>query len=155
MMKNNCIHLRDIEDKLYCIVDAGGMRGNYTYKGSFDLGGNHLMDIKITNFLKDKLSNNYLVNVGKCVIGINFRKRGLKKPWFRVDNESRDKNRGKKCLHFHLDLENKKFEEHQEIKGNYSVASIISEVFDSIPTIVSKKFPAELIKDGNGFVGTA
>lgn len=149
------LNIWDIESHLYALIDANGMRGNSTYKKTFDLGNNHRVDVKITNFLQNPLSNHSVVSINEFVISLNFRKNACKDPWFRVDNESKDKGKGENYLHFHSDLNGRKFNEHQEIIGFPTIAEIISLTFDRTYKIIEEKFPDEKIKDGSGFVGSA
>ncbi len=152
---DNKINLWSIESKLYALIDANGVRGNSSYKNSFELGNNHIIDVRITNFSQNNLSNHSIVDVNNFVISLNFRKKDLKKPWFRVDNESKDKCKSESYLHFHLDLGGREFKEHQEIAGKHTVAEVISTTFDSTYKIISEKFPKDIICDGDGFVGNA
>lgn len=152
---NTHIDLWSIESHLYALIDANGMRGNYTYNKTFDLGNNHFVDVKITNFSRIPLSNHSVVNVNEFVIGLNFRKAYHKQPWFRIDNESKDKEKTENYLHFHCDLNGKVFAEHQKIIGSHTVAEIISMTFDRTRAIIKEKFPDEEIIDGSGFVGWA
>ncbi len=151
----NKIDLWSIESSLYAYIDANGMRSSYTYKKSFELGNDHFVDIKITNISKSRLSNHSKVSAKTFVISLNFRKKGNKQPWFRVDNESRNYEESNNCLHFHLELDEKRFQEHQKIDGQYTVADVISMTFDSTYRVIAEKFPDEIILDGQGFVGTA
>lgn len=149
------INLWDVESKLYAIMDANGMRSNSTYKYSFSLGNNHVVDVKITNFSNKPLSNHSIIDAKHFVISFNFRKENSKCSWFRIDNESKDKYKSENYLHFHSGLNETKFKEHQKIYGQHTLAEVISIAFDFSYKIISKNFPNEIILDGNGFVGTA
>jgi len=153
MDDENITKLRKIQGKLWALIDMNGIRGNYTYNDNLKLGNNYIADIKIINFLKEKLSNHSVVDIHNFFVSINFRKDGAKKPWFRIDNRSKDKGHPENYLHFHSNLEGKKFEEHQKIEGEFTVAEIISIAFDSAEKIILEKFPDEEISDYE-FVGT-
>lgn len=141
------------ESRLYAYVDANGMRHNSTYKDSIELGSGHFVDVKITNFSKETLSLESLVETESFVIGLNFRKN--EQVWLRVDNEGKNKDEPKNYLHFHSTLNGKDFTEHQKIQGKHKVKEIISMTFDSTYTHITKQFPDEEIINTNGFVGTA
>lgn len=141
------------ESHLYALIDAHGMRGGCEYRETFDLGNNHYVDIKITNFSKNQLSNHSIVDISEFVISLNFRKIDCKDAWFRVDNESKDSKKEENYLHFHYELNGKKFCEHQPIIGRFTVAEIISMTFDKTYNIIKEKFPNDVICDGPGFCG--
>ena len=144
--------LWSIESRLYASIDAEGMRNKSVYKKTFDLGNDCVVDIKINDFSRTPLSNHSVVN-NQIVISLNFRKD--KEPWFRVDNESKDRGKPENYLHFHCDLSGKEFVEHQEINGEHTVAQIIVETFTNTYKLIAKKFPNEKIIDGPGFGGFA
>jgi len=141
-----------VESYLYALIDSTGIKGNSSLKKSFSLGNNFNVDIKINNFTKDNLSNQSLVNVQKIVFSLNFRDQDNQQ-WFRVDNESKDKEEKENYLHFHLEENDKKFNQHQKLEENYTVAELISFTFDWLYKIIPEKFKEKEIKDSSGFVG--
>ena len=149
------IDIWSVESKLYAYVDANGMRENYTYSKSFSLGNDHFVDVKLTNFSRNILTNKSVVGINHFVVSMNFRKKNVEEPWFRVDNESRNSGESENYLHFHSTLNGKQFQEHQKIEGQLTIAEIISTTFDSTYKILAEKFQNDVIVDGKSFVGSA
>ena len=89
------------------------------------------------------------MKIEEFVFSLNFRKNN--ENWFRVDNESKDKNEPKNYLHFHKDY----FSKHQKLNEEYKLSELISFAFDWTYKILEEKFPNELIQDSSGFVGFA
>jgi hypothetical protein len=152
-MKCKIADIFGIESYLYALMDANGMRRNSSFTQSFNLSDNQFVDVKIKNFTNKSLSNHTIVSINEFVFSLNFRKN--KSPWFRIDNESKDKSELENHLHFHLKSENKEFEEHQKIENNFTVSELISYTFDWIRDIIMEKYPETKIIDSEGFVGTA
>lgn len=153
MVDSRIVDIWGVESSLYPIIDANGMRSNSSFTKSFNLGKNHFVDVRINNFTKKPLSNHSIVSTNDFVFSLNFRKD--KTPWFRIDNESKDKGEPKNYLHFHLQSENKEFNEHQKLEENFTVAELISRTFDWLRDVIMKKYPETKIIDSEGFVGTA
>lgn len=147
------VHIWDIESHLYPLIDANGMRENKSITASFNLGNNQFVDVRINNFTKNNFSNHSIVSTEEFIFSLNFRKN--KTPWFRIDNESKDKDEPKNHLHFHLQSENKEFNEHQKLEENFTVAELISQTFYWLRTVIMEKYPETIIKETQGFVGTA
>jgi len=146
---NSLIDLWKVESYLYAWIDAEGMRTSNSIKKTFDLGNNHSVDVKINNFKNIPLSNHVIVKIEEFVFSLNFRKNN--EEWFRVDNESKDKNEQKNHLHFHKD----DFSKHQKLNVEYELSELISSTFDWTYKILEEKFPDEIIQDSSGFVGFA
>ena len=153
MSKEESLDTWGVESSLYPIIDANGMRNNSSFTKSFNLGHNHFVDVRINNFTKRPLSNHSIVSTNKFVFSLNFRKN--KTPWFRIDNESKDKGESENYLHFHLGSENKEFKEHQKLEANLTIAELISYTFDWLRKVIMEKYPETKIIDSGGFVGTA
>jgi len=153
-MKND-VNVWGIESSIYPKIDAMGIKGNSSFEEKYSLGKEHIVDFRINNFLRKPLSIHSIVTIDEFIISLNFRKINETQPWFRVDNESKNKGRPEKYLHFHLDLDGKKWNNHQEIKGIHTVSEIISLTFDSSRKILKAKYPMDKIIDSDGFVGFA
>lgn len=123
------------------------MRSTSSLTKSFNLGNDHFVDVKINNLAKKSISNHSIVTQESFKLGLNFRK-GIT-PWFRIDNHSVG------FLHFHLQSENKKFNEHQKLEENFTIAELISHSFDWLRNVIMKKYPETKIVNSKGFVGTA
>ncbi len=153
MDSRKIVNLWGIESYLYPLIDANGMRGNSSIKESFNLGNNQFVDMRINNFTKNNLSNHSIVSTEEFIFSLNFRKNKI--PWFRIDNESKNKDEPKNYLHFHLQSKGNDFREHQELKEKFTVAELISYTFDWLKNEIMKKYPETIIKETQGFVGTA
>ncbi|MCK4522145.1 MAG: hypothetical protein KAU20_06220 [Nanoarchaeota archaeon] len=147
------VNIWDVESSLYPLIDANGMRNNSTITKSFNLGDNHFTDVRINNFTKNPLSNHSIVSTEEFIFSLNFRKDNI--PWFRIDNESKDKKEPKNHLHFHLKSEDKEFREHQKLNDKFTVAELISYTFDWLRNVIMEKYPETKIIETHGFVGTA
>lgn len=150
----NYIYVWRTETFLYAWIDANGMRGNSEVKEKFDLGNDHIVDVRINNFSKKPLSNHDIVKTDEFVFSLNFRV-GDMQPWLRIDNESKDRDKPQKYLHFHLEDDTHKFNEHQELGEKYTVAELFSFTFDWVRELVKHKFPSEIVHEDRGFVGFA
>jgi len=153
MVDSRIVEIWGVESSLYPIIDANGMRNSSSITKSFNLGNNHFVDVKINNFTKKSLSNHSIVSTMDFVFSLNFRKD--KTPWFRIDNESKNKGEPTNYLHFHLQSENKEFNEYQKLEENFTVAELISYTFDWLRNVIMEKYPETKIIDSKGFVGTA
>jgi hypothetical protein len=140
-----------VESRLYAYIDANGIRGNSRFENKFCIGGQYFVDVRIDNFSKNFLSNHSLVETSIFVFSLNFRKGEM--PWFRVDNESKDKKEIDNYLHFHLESKEKPFEAHQKLEEKYTVSELVSFTFEWMRKILKEKFPEETIEDSSGFVG--
>jgi len=147
------VNIWSIDSKLYAYIDANGMRGNSSIREVFNLGNNQFVDVRINNFTKNNLSNHSIVSTEEFIFSLNFRKN--KTPWFRIDNESKDKEEPKNHLHFHLQSEEKEFKEHQKLKETFTATELISYTFEWLRKEIMKKYPETIIKETQGFVGTA
>lgn len=138
------IDLWKVESYLYAWIDAEGMRINHKIEKKFDLGNGHFVNVRINNFANKTLSNHSIVKTKEFVFSLNFWKNG-QKPWFRVDNESVN------YLHFHKD----DFKKHRKLEEEYKLSELISFTFDWTYKILKDKFPKEVVRDSEGFVGSA
>jgi len=139
------INLKKFEGRLYCSIDAAGMRGESKIEGIFELGDNFLCDYKIQNVNDSPLNNHAPASISGTQVKLNFRRGN--DPWFRVDCKGLYNSEGEREYHYHLESGTNIFDNHILIGSVGTTSELISSIFDWAESITDWKFPYQKVEN--------
>jgi hypothetical protein len=147
-MSNTCsISTWPYESKIYAEIAAEGMRGKrHLERKNIQLGDGHRMDFAMTAPSGAVLSLHQPFDPLTMQLRIHFQ--SSNEEFYRVDT-----NHG--YVHYHLQSGTRTFEEQVPILGSFTVANLISYVFEYYEETLKWKLPNTTIIPGSGFVGFA